>query len=81
MITEKMLKRNPDSKAKYEAAKSFLDAIKAVSPTLLVSTKGVNPADHLAAALVAHRDPVTFKWNDSASMKIPAAAVATDVPP
>ncbi|MEJ7674078.1 MAG: hypothetical protein WKF59_15595 [Chitinophagaceae bacterium] len=52
-----------------------------MSPTLLVSTKGVNLADHLAAALVAHRDPVTFKWNDSASMKIPATAVATDVPP
>jgi hypothetical protein len=80
LIAEKMLQKNPASKAKYEAAKSFLDAMKAVSPNLLINTKGVNLADHLAASLVAHRDPVTFKWNDSATMKIPVMPVATDVP-
>ncbi len=79
-MAEKMLQKNPDSKAKYEAAKNFLNAMKAVSPNLLTDTKGVNLADHLAAMLVAHRDPVTFKWNDSAYIKI-AAAVASDVPP
>jgi len=80
LIAEKMLQKNPDSKAKYEAAKNFLDAMKALSPLLLINTKGVNLADRLAAILVAHRDPVTFKWNDSATMKIPAGYVASDVP-
>lgn len=77
---EKLLKVNAANKAKYEAAKSFLDAIKAVSSTLVVSTKGVNLADHLAGALVAHRDPVTFKWNDSSMLKISASPVPSDVP-
>lgn len=81
LFAEKMLLRDSSGKAKYEAAKSFIDAIKAISPILVTSTRGVNLADHLAAALVAHRDPVTFKWNDSAAMQIPATPIATDVPP
>ena len=31
--------------------------------------------------MVAHRDPVTFKWNDSATLNIKVASVASDVPP
>ena len=81
VMAEKILQKNTDDKSKYEAAKNFIDAIKSISPNLLVQTKGVNLADHLAALLVAHRDPVTLKWNDSAMMKIPQSPVATDVPP
>ena len=81
LIAEKMLKNNPAGKTKYEAAKNFIDAIKAASPNLLTETRGMNLADHLAAILVAHRDPVTFKWSDAATMEIPAGSVASDVPP
>ncbi len=79
-FAEKMLKGSAANKAKYEAAKSFLDAVKTVSPGMVINTRGVNLADHLAGALVAHRDPVTFKWNDSSMLTIPANAVPSDVP-
>jgi len=81
LMTEKILQKNESDKDRYEAAKSFIDAIKFISPNLLTETKGVNLADHLAELLVAHRDPVTLKWSDSAMMKIPQSAIATDVPP
>lgn len=80
IFAEKILKGSAANKAKYEAAKNFLDAMKAVSPGLVINTKGVNLADHLAGALVAHRDPVTFKWNDSSMLDIAATAVPSDVP-
>lgn len=81
LMMEMMLKKNPKNKAKYEAAKNFIDAMKAVSPNLIIGTKGVNLADHLAATLVAHRDPVTFKWSDTPMLKTSIASIATDVPP
>ncbi len=79
-IAETMLKGSSANKAKYEAAKNFIDAVKTISPSLLIKTKGVNLADHLAGALVAHRDPVTFKWSDSSLLKIPVNPVPSDVP-
>ena len=79
-FAEKALQSNPDNLKKYEAAKSFIDAVKAVSAQLTVYTKGVNVADRLAALLAAHRDPQTFQWSDSARLKVPNTIVPTDVP-
>jgi mono/diheme cytochrome c family protein len=81
LAAEKMLQNNENLKAKYEAAKSFIDALKKISPNHITTTKGVNLADHLALLLAAQRDPVSLKWNDSTMLKIPQASVATDVPP
>src|SRR4051812_43934487 len=53
LLTEKMLQKNESNKAKYVAAKNFIDALKKVSPNLLTTTKGVNLADHLAVLLAA----------------------------
>ena len=79
-FAEKALKSNQENQNKYLAAKSFIDAIKAVSAQLTVPTKGVNVADRLAALLIAHRDPASFLWMDSAVLKVPSNVVPTDVP-
>ncbi len=79
-FAEKALQSNKENIKKYEAAKSFIDAIKAVSPQLMVPIKGVNVADRLAALLIAHRDPQTFAWLDSAQLKVTGDVVPTDVP-
>lgn len=65
---------------KYQAAKDFITVAKAIGPHLHTEVQGVNAADRLAALLAAHRDPVTFKWSDTAFLDIPAAVVPTDVP-
>ena len=79
-FAEKALQSNKENIKKYEAAKSFIDAIKAVSPQLIVPVKGVNVADRLAALLIAHRDPQTFIWSDSAQLQVQGNIVPTDVP-
>ncbi len=66
---------------KYEAAKNFIDVAKTITPYLETDAPGVNSADRLAAILAAHRDPVTFKWSDSAMLDIPERNIPTDVPP
>ena len=65
---------------KYEAAKPFLQVAKTISPYLTTQVRGVNSADRLAAVLVAHRDPNTFKWSDKALMDLPANVIPSDVP-
>ena len=81
LIAEKMMKNLTGTNAKkYEAAKSFIDALKVISPNLITSTKGVNLADALAAMLVAHRDPQTLQWSDSILMPMPTEIIPTDVP-
>jgi mono/diheme cytochrome c family protein len=64
----------------YEAAEPFLRAMKAISGRLYTAVRGVNAADRLADLLVAHRDPATFRWSDSALIDIPEGVVPTDVP-
>lgn len=66
--------------AKYEAAKNFITVTATVGPYLKTAVRGVNAADRLAAVLVAHRDPVTLCWIDSAAMQIPDEVIPTDVP-
>ncbi|MDP4212466.1 MAG: c-type cytochrome [Bacteroidota bacterium] len=76
---EKLLK-NVDPK-KYEAAEPFLRVVKAVGAKLTTQVRGVNIADRLAALLVSHRDPNTFRWSDSALLQVPDEVIPTDVPP
>jgi len=68
-------------KQKYEAAKHFITVAKTIGPYLNTEVQGVNSADRLAAVLAAHRDPVTFQWNDTALLEIPEQNIPTDVPP
>ena len=80
-LLEKFLKTSVSNNSKYDAAKNFIQSIEAVSPYLVAETKGVNVAGRLAALLVAHRDPKTFKWSDSSQLPIPEELIPTDVPP
>lgn len=81
LAAEKFLQNmKGDNAKKYEAAKSFITAIKATAPQLVTTTKGVNLADRLAALLVAHRDPVTLQWSDTPLMETNYDVIATDVP-
>ena len=78
-LLEKILKLNAPKQ--YEAAAPFLTVSKTIAPYLYASTKGVNVADHLTAVLAAHRDPVTFRWNDALQLAEPKQVVPTDTPP
>ncbi len=54
----------------------------ATADYLVTRTVGVNPADNLAAALFAHRDPRTLAWSDRALLDPPPREVVpVDVPP
>ncbi len=77
-MAEQLLK-NTDPQ-KYEAAEPFLKVVKAISAQLYTQVRGVNAADRLAALLAAHRDPGTFRWNETQSMDIPDEVIPTDVP-
>ena len=78
-MLENFLKKG--SPKKYEASKSFLQVAKAIGPYLSTEVKGVNAADRLAGVLAAHRDPATFKWNDTTLLDIAPAVIPSDVPP
>jgi len=78
-LLEKILKRNAPKQ--YEAAAPFINVSKTITPYLYADAKGVNIADRLAAILVAHRDPLNFKWNNEAQMPIPNEVIPADTPP
>lgn len=81
LFAEKFLKNlNGENAKKYESAKNFITAIKAISPNLITSTKGVNLADRLAYLLVSHRDPKTLEWSDKNLLSLPDDIIPTDVP-
>ena len=81
LIAEKFLKNlSGDNAKKYDAAKNFITSIKAISPKLVTSTRGVNLADALAYLLVSHRDPQTLKWSDENLLTLPTEIIPTDVP-
>jgi hypothetical protein len=65
---------------KYKAMKLFAQSVATVNPLMETEVRGVNPADRLAALLVAHRDPQTLAWSDTALLEIPSEVVPTDVP-
>ncbi|HEU4471742.1 MAG TPA: c-type cytochrome [Flavisolibacter sp.] len=78
-LLEKILSLNAPKQ--YEAAAPFIRTSKAITPYLYAHTRGVNIADRLAALLVAHRDPLTFRWTDSLQLSIPDEVIPTDTPP
>jgi mono/diheme cytochrome c family protein len=75
---ENILKKGAPKK--YEAAKAFIDVAKTIGPLISTKIRGVNPADRLAAVLAAHRNPQTFKWQETPSMSIPDQVIPSDVP-
>lgn len=76
-MLETLLKGSP---SKYEAAKPFLQVTKAIGSLLTTKVRGVNSADRLAAVLVAHRNPDTFKWIEQPTMDISGEVIPSDVP-
>ncbi len=68
------------SPRQYEAAKPMIRSFSAVYPLLKTEVQGVNAADRLAMLLVAHRDPVSLKWQDESLLDIPDEVIPTDVP-
>ena len=65
---------------KYEASEKFFNISKTIGPYLITEVRGVNAADRLAGVLVAHRDPVTFRWSNTPLLEIPKEVIPTDVP-
>jgi hypothetical protein len=68
------------SPKQYDAALAMIKSFSTVYPEMETEVPGVNPADRLAALLVAHRDPQTLKWTDSPLLQIPKEIIPTDVP-
>ncbi len=81
LFAEKFLKTlTGENTKKYEASKNFIRSIKAISPSLVTTTKGVNLADALAMLLVSHRNPQTLEWSDTSLLNMPGEIIPTDVP-
>ena len=60
----------------------FAARMTAIAPYTQTLVAGVNPADNLTAALMAHRDPATLAWSDTAMLPLPPTQVVpVDVPP
>jgi hypothetical protein len=68
------------SPKQYDAAYPMIRSFNTVYPLMETEVRGVNTADRLAALLVAHRDPITLEWRDTAILKIPDEVIPTDVP-
>jgi mono/diheme cytochrome c family protein len=59
----------------------FQDRIHTTTPFTKMLTIGVNPADNLTSVLMAHRDPTTLAWSDTAMIDVPNIIAPVDVPP
>ncbi len=68
------------SPKQYAAAKAFIRSFLTIYPFLRTEVRGVNAADRLAILLVAHRDPQSLRWSDSARLQVPDEVIPTDVP-
>lgn len=72
---------DPEDDAARAEWQRWADRMLAVAPYTLMNTVGANPADNLAAALFAHRDPQTLAWSNEPLMTPPAIdPVPVDVP-
>ena len=78
-LLEKLLKLQ--SPKQYAASYEFIRASKAITKYLYAPVKGVNVADKIAYSLVAHRDPLSFRWSDNSLLNIAPGLVPTDTPP
>jgi mono/diheme cytochrome c family protein len=74
-----MLISDPTDKMEWQR---FDDRTHAIAPYTQTLTIGVNPADNLTAALMAHRDPLTLAWSMTPLLELPPPIVVpVDVPP
>lgn len=64
------------------AWEKFADRIAAIAPYIQTDTVGVNPANNLTFALMAHRDAKTMRWLDNPALTPPPQNVPpVSVPP
>src|SRR5262245_13438835 len=63
---------DPVEKAEWQRFDDRVHAIAGYTKTLTI---GVNPADNLTAALMAHRDPATLAWSNTPLMDLPPSVV------
>ncbi|MEA3278591.1 MAG: c-type cytochrome [Pseudomonadota bacterium] len=60
----------------------WADRIGAIAPYMMTNTVGVNPANNLTLALLAHRDPETLAWSDAPLLDPPPERpLPVSVPP
>lgn len=64
----------------WEAYSNFRRGTLAVAPNIITKTRGVNPADNIAAVLAAHRQLNNLEWSEAPLMNILPEVVPTDVP-
>jgi mono/diheme cytochrome c family protein len=73
------LVRGPKERAAFDR---WHGRLRAVAPHLQTQARGANPANNLAAALFAHRDPETLAWSDAPLLEPPSRdPLPVDVPP
>ncbi|MEZ4404386.1 MAG: hypothetical protein R3B06_30475 [Kofleriaceae bacterium] len=72
-----LLITDPDDRAAWD---KLVGRFAQIAPAVRTTTVGANPADHIAAALFAHRDARTLAWSDEPRMAMPAAPIPIDVP-
>ncbi len=71
------------SLAEWREYARWSDRALGIAPYVRTTTRGLNPADHFAGYLWAHRDPETLEWLDEPTMRLPPTdpILETDVPP
>jgi mono/diheme cytochrome c family protein len=68
--------------AEVRAVTEWSTRMQAVGPMVTMDTVGVNPADNLAAVLMAHRDRETLAWSEEPLLEFPEVGVVpVTVPP
>ena len=71
-----------DDEAAAAHWRRWADRISAIAPYMTTDTVGVNPADSLTLALIAHRDPETLAWSPEPLLALPPETPApVSVPP
>lgn len=62
--------------------RTWADRMAAMAPHMITDTVGVNPANNLTLALIAHRDPDTLAWSQEPLLKLPPKKpLPVSVPP
>lgn len=62
--------------------RKWADRVAAIAPFMMTDTVGVNPANNLTLALLAHRDPETLAWSQEPLMELPPTdPLPVSVPP
>jgi hypothetical protein len=62
--------------------RKWADRIDAIAPYMVTDTIGVNPANNLTLALLAHRDPKTLAWSQTPLLEPPPTKpLPVSVPP